>query len=178
MGPRLRGDDGSLVAKDGLLVCANQQPHFCLPLQCANDAEEVLGVWISSRRQHAVQALAGFFDLERELLESNRRIDEVTQHRLSRCNVAGKVGVDRLCEQRLAELWIALRPRQDRLLEISSECHSPCLHPFRNERFAALQATQASIAIWTIVTNTLLCSTQNMTRASRNIVRWEIVHVS
>ncbi len=121
---RFRGDDACFVEfAPQPLMCGNRQPHLGLPLQCANDAEEALSVWVTARPEHAMQALAGFLDLVSELFEPNRRIDEITQHCLSRCSIAGKVGIERLSEQRLTELRVALRPRQDCLLEISSKCH-------------------------------------------------------
>ena len=92
-------------------MCGNRQPHPGLPLQRANDAEEVLGVWVTARPEHAMQALAGFLDLVSQLFEPNRRIDEVTQQRLSRCSIAGKVSIESLSEKRLTELRVALRPR-------------------------------------------------------------------
>src|SRR5712671_4485151 len=112
MDPRFRDDGYFVEFAAQFLMCGNRQPHLGLPLQCANDGEEVLGVWVTARPEHAMQALAGFLDLVSELFEPNRRIDEVTQHRLSRCSIAGKVGVERLSEQRLTKLRVALRPRQ------------------------------------------------------------------
>jgi hypothetical protein len=101
-------------------------------LQVADDAEQVAGLRIAARAEHADEALRLGAGRLAQLLETDRRLDVVAQDRLADVAIAGKHAVDAFAQQRFAEGGVACDPFLHQLLETPRQCH--LLPPFTSLR--------------------------------------------
>src|SRR5712692_3547832 len=101
-------------ATQAILTCRDHssrpdpQCHSDFFLQYLKDCEEVCRIGITSRTQHPMQTLAWLMHRSRQLLESDRRIDDIPEDGFARSLVSAEVSVDCLGEECLPERRVAL----------------------------------------------------------------------
>jgi hypothetical protein len=83
---------------------------FIEPMRSIVEAEEVAGLRIATRAEHANEALRLRAGRLAQFLEDNRRLDIVAQDRLAGVDIAGEHGVDAFSQQRFTEGGIACDP--------------------------------------------------------------------
>ena len=96
------------------------------PLVCLknfDDLQNVVRTWIATRSQHAVNALVSLFELLCQLLESDGRVDVVTEHGLARIEVSCQQFVHGLDQHLSSECRIAYCTVQDGCSEFSRNGH-------------------------------------------------------
>ena len=96
----------------------------------AENGRQVIHARIALGRQHTLQALAGLICQFGQLLESERRIHEVTKNETCRLRFVTQKQCCSLIEKCFCELRIALDAFNHCLLEIASECHIDHLFRF------------------------------------------------
>lgn len=74
------------------------------------------------RREHTLQVFARFLHFRSEAFESDGRVDQVPQYRLTGLHVAGEVSVHGLDQERLTEQSVATEARRHALSEIPGQC--------------------------------------------------------
>ena len=99
--------------------CDGEAEAFSL-LKVSQDFEEVAGLRVAARAEHAHQALRRLVDGGGEFLEALRGVDVVAQHRLAGIDVAREERVDRFLQKTAAEPCVTPNTRDDGLFEGSS----------------------------------------------------------
>jgi 5-methyltetrahydropteroyltriglutamate--homocysteine methyltransferase len=92
-------------------------------LQIADHAEEVLCLRIAARPKHADQAFGRRAGRFAELLETDSRLDVITQDRLARLHIAAQHGIDALAQKRLGKFLVALDLALDQFLKALCSPH-------------------------------------------------------
>src|SRR5882757_10050730 len=94
-------------------------------LQVADHAEEVPGLRIAARSEHADQALGRRAGRFAELFETDGRLDVIAQDRLAGLDIAAQHRIDALAKEGLGKFLVSLDPTLHEVLEAFCFCHRP-----------------------------------------------------
>src|SRR5882672_10538461 len=98
-------------------------------LQVTDHAEEVLGLRIAARSEHADQALGRRAGRFAKLFKADGRLDVVAQDRLASINITAQHCIDAFAKKSLGEFLVGLDPTLHQFLEAFCFCRYPS--PYR-----------------------------------------------
>ncbi len=111
------------MAALGYLPGFDFQVYAFLLLQITDHREQVARLGIPFWPEHAHETLARLFEDPGQLLEPDRRVDKIAQHRPAGIDIAGKQALNAFLQQGLAKRGITLRARLNGFFEIFSQGH-------------------------------------------------------
>ena len=92
-------------------------------LNAADNLEEIAGVGIAGRPEHAHETLRRLVRQRAKLLEPDCGVDIVTQYDLARIDITGKQAFDAFHQQLFSKCRVALSTRLYCFLEVTSKWH-------------------------------------------------------